>query len=329
MPRPAAVAFPDRATLLAAVRSILSQYAGTAVTVRQLYYRLVAGGIIPNNLRAYKNVVAALTKWRRSHELPFSAFEDRTRGMNRLDRGQRTDIPKAWCRHFLRQGVENAKNYQLARWYGQEHRVVVAVEKQALEGPFTEVCEELDVDLAVCRGYPSISFLKEIADALDDSNDRKNVIIYFGDHDPSGEDIPRKVEADLGDELFGKDFELRKIALTREQAEEMELIPAPVKLGDSRAAGFVEEHGEEVFELDAIEPERLKEMIREAVDEFFDRGALDDKEEREEKGRKKIARILQRGGVERLLRQLQEAAGGEDVNDDTEDEDESGDEEAS
>ena len=306
-----AVQFPDRTTLLAATRRVLAQYEGTAVTVRQLYYRLVAGAIIPNVLRSYKNLVAALSDWRRSRQIPFDAFEDRTRTMSRLDVGERFDDPAGWARYFLEDGVRKAKNYQLARWFGQDERVVVAVEKQALEGPFTQVCQELGVDLVVARGYPSLSYLSEIADALhpeDKATDgRANVILYFGDHDPSGQNIPEVIERDLR-ALFGARFTLVRVALNPDQVDEMDLIPAPVKLTDSRAGNFVEEHGENVYELDAIEPDTLQEMIREAVDEHFDEETFDERNEIVEKGKRKIARILQRGGIERLLRQLAELA---------------------
>lgn len=308
MPRPV---FPDRTTLLAATRRVLTQYEGTAVTVRQLYYRLVAGGIIPNVLRSYKNLVAALSDWRRHRLIPFNAFEDRTRSMNRLDVGERFDDPAGWARYFLEEGVRKAKNYQLARWFGQDERAVVAVEKQALEGPFTQVCQELGVDLVVARGYPSLSYLAEIADALhrDDkaTDDRANVILYFGDHDPSGQNIPEVIERDLRG-LFGARFTLERVALNPDQVDEMDLIPAPVKLTDSRATGFIAEHGEDVYELDAIEPNALQDMIRDAVNEHFDEDAFDERNGLVERGKRKIARLLQRGGVERLLRQLAEQA---------------------
>ncbi len=326
MPRPSAAIFPERAALLAAVQRILAQYEDTAVTVRQLYYRLVAGGIIPNNLRSYKNLVAALSKWRRSREVPIEAFEDRTRGMNRLDKGQRHDDPAGWALAYLRAGVREAKNYRLAKWYGQEYRVIVAVEKQALEGPFTTVCEEMHVDLAVCRGYPSISFLAEIAGALDDSdanrNDRKNVVLYFGDFDPSGQDIPKVVERDLGDGFFGQDLELKFIALNREQIDDLDLVSAPAKLGDSRAESFIAEHGEEVYELDAIEPAQLQQMIRDAVGEYFDDDTDGDRDDLVQKGRKKIAGILERGGVMKLMKKLEaqaKASGDTDAGDEAED----------
>lgn len=300
----AAVEFPKRPELLVAVRALLDSYDGK-FTVRQLYYRLVAAGIIPNNTRSYKNVVAALGKWRRDGSISVAAFEDRTRGMNRLDVGWREDDPEGWLRAALREGLDTARKYTLARWQGQKFRVVVAVEKQALEGPFTEVCEELEVDLAVCRGYPSISFLYEIARALKDSVDRRNIILYFGDFDPSGLNIPEVIERDLGI-MFGQEFALECIALTREQADEMGLIPAPVKRGDARSAAFADEHGEEVYELDAIEPEALKALIRENVERYFDDDAWSDRDGMVQSGREHIERLIENSGIVTLLETLED-----------------------
>lgn len=314
MTRPEAVPFPDRDALLEGVKGVLAQYSGTAVTVRQLYYRLVAAGLIPNNLRSYKNLGAALTQWRRGKRLPISAFEDRTRGMKRLDRGWRRDDPDGWLRGWVKEAISRAEGYDLARWAGQDRRVVVAVEKQALEGPFEEVCEELAVDLAVCRGYPSISFLHEVSGALSrgdpDRAGRENVVLYFGDLDPSGLNIPETVERDLGAGLFGQRFEFRRIALTREQVDEYSLIPAPVKLTDSRAAGFVAEHGEEVYELDAVEPLTLQGLIRSAVEEYWDEDANDERERQVEEGRKRIAARIEKAGLRQLLKDLGETDSG-------------------
>ncbi len=303
------VPFPSREVLLAGVKKVLATYAGTAVTVRQLYYRLVAGGIVPNNLRSYKNLVSALSVWRRARTIPFSAFEDLTRGMNRLDAGWRNHKPNAWLKSHLNAGLENAAEYDLARWFGQAERVVVAVEKQALQGPFTEVCQELGVDLMVCRGYPSLSFLNEVAGALA-SNDynrdaRKNVIIYFGDFDPSGMNIPETVERDLSG-VFGRRFTLERIALVQEQVDTMDLIPAPVKLGDSRATGFIAEHGEDVYELDAIEPTQLQDLIRTAINAHFDNDKFAEREQLVAEGRAKLATKIDELGLQQIVDDLED-----------------------
>jgi hypothetical protein len=298
--------------LLVAVQDILARYHGTAVTVRQLYYRLVAERVIPNTQKSYKNLGAALTVWRRSREISLDAFEDRTRRMNRLDDGWRNDNPELWTEAWFKEAVKQARSYHLARWYQQDYRVVVAVEKQALEGPFTEVCTELAVDLAVCRGYPSLSFLNEVADALggdDPQRDgRQNVLLYFGDFDPSGLNIPEVVERDLLS-FFRSEVEVHRMALTRPQIDERNLPPAPVKLTDSRAAGFVSEHGEEVYELDAIEPLELQELIRASVDEYFDDRQAVARDALVAEGLDRIDSLLQKAKIGEFLASLGKKGG--------------------
>jgi hypothetical protein len=304
----ASVVFPSREALLGPVQRLLKQYAGTPVTVRQLYYRLVAGGVIPNTVRSYKNLVAALSTWRREKRIPFRAFEDRTRGLDRKDVGWRADDPVEWLRASLKEALETAAGYHVARWYGQKKRVLVAVEKQALEGTFAEVCTELQVDLAVCRGYPSLSFLKEIADALSprdpEADGRQNVVLYFGDLDPSGVNIPETIERDLGPELFDRDFELERVALTREQVEDLGLIPAPVKITDSRAGRFVHENGENVYELDAIEPGQLQQLIRDSVECYWDPAVDVRRQDLIAKGRDLISSKLDESGISDLIEEL-------------------------
>lgn len=321
-----------RDKLLSAVKAKLAEYAGTAVTVRQLYYRLVADGVFPNVEKSYKNLGKALSEWRREGELDFSAFEDRTREMHRLDKGERVDDPIGEAFAWLEGGVDAALHYKLARWYGQSHRVVVAVEKQALQGPFLEVCKELDVDLVVCKGHPSLSYLNEIANALEasdkEADGREIVMLYFGDFDPTGLNIPDTIERDLRG-LFGVDFTLEKIALTGEQARSMKLLPAPVKMSDSRADGFIAEHGSRVYELDAIEPRRLAKLIEESVEAYYDDGLGTDREELVEKGRRKIKRLFDKGGLTALMKKMEserktkrerDLAGDGDSDDDDEEE---------
>ena len=302
-----AVEFPSKEKLLSAVKAILEEYKGTVVTVRQLYYRLVAAGVIPNNFRAYKNVGAALTKWRRDNSIPLEAFEDRTRGMLTHDTGEREDDAMSWMDAYLRAGIQNARNYRLARWFGQPKRVLVAVEKQALEGPFNQVCSDLGVDLAVCRGYPSLSFLAECALALERSHDRENVVIYFGDFDPSGLDIARAVKDDLAG-FFGQDVEFHRIALTRDQADEMNLIPAPVKTTDTRSSGFRLANGDEVFELDAIPPNKLQQLIEQSILNYFDDDIFQESAELTKKGRAAIDKKLREMKVEKFLDSIKEGS---------------------
>ena len=83
------------------------------------------------------------------------------------------------------------------------------------------------------------------------------MLLYAGDHDPSGEDIDRDFIArtDCWDEV-------RRVALTAAQVEQYALPPQPGKETDSRAAGFVERHGRLVqVELDALPPDVLRDLF--------------------------------------------------------------------
>ncbi len=242
--------------LLEQCRDILAEY-GDQITVRQLYYRLVAQLAIPNSQRAYKNLVGALTKWRKGGEVDPRAFTDLTR---------EPELPH--CHLDLADYLQEvASGYARDRWQGQRTHPEVWVEKQALATVFLPVCRRLQVTLQVCRGYASISMLVEAADR------GASEIIYFGDFDPSGVDIPRSV----ADELrltWGCAARLEVKALLPEQIAEHGLPPAPAKAGDSRTAGFRLAHGNETVELDALPPSVLSELIESSVMAF-----VDDKEE--------------------------------------------------
>lgn len=288
------------------VRDILEGY-DIQITVRQLYYRMVAAGVIPNNQRSYKRLVAQTTKWRKDRSLDLNAFNDLTREVIKHDEeGSEVDDPTRWARGYMLGGIEAAQQYKLKRWFGQRTKVIVAVEKQALQGPFEQVCAELEVDLMVMRGYPSLSFLRDIADRIEENDLRtrdgemqETVLLYFGDYDPSGINIPESIEENLRD-FFSLDFTMERIALNEDQVAQMNLIPAPVKMTDSRAATFIERHGTDVYELDAVEPRALQLMIRQAIAAYWSTniGAMADS--LAQQGREEITRKLRH--IERQIR---------------------------
>ena len=239
-------------TLLAATRDVLSQY-GSAITVRQAYYRLVAALVIPNTLRSYKRLVAHLTKWRKEGEIDPRAFTDLTR---------RPEHNGGWASlaSYLRQV---GRSYERDHWEGQERTPELWLEKQALATVFIPVASRLQVTLQVCRGYPSVTTLVEARDR--DTSD----IIYFGDWDPSGVDIDRCIRDEMGGTWHHR-LRIKRIALLPEQIEEHELPPVPPKDSDSRTSGFVAAHGEDTVELDALAPDVLEQLVEDSVMAFVD-----------------------------------------------------------
>ena len=262
------------AALLEECRAVLSEYEGQ-ITVRQLYYRLVAGQVIANNLREYKNLCAMLAAWRKAGLLDPAAFCDLTR---------EPTIPTAWedLSDFLSTVRES---YHRDLWQGQDRRPEVWLEKEALATVFEPVCREYGVTLQVCRGYPSISCLVVAAE-------RTEYVLYFGDFDPSGQDIPRCVEQELRD-TWGAEVGLVRIALTPEQIAEHNLPPAPAKVTDSRTPAFVAEHGSGTVELDALPPDVLRALIRQAIQgEISDPDAWQEQADQETEDREALAARL-------------------------------------
>ena len=128
------------------------------------------------------------------------------------------------------------------------------------------VVNKFNVMTCMARGYSSYAFVKDAVNRINaPRNDGKDrVILYLGDFDPSGEDMVRDLSARL--ERYGAGrVEIEKIALTKDRIETYNLPPAPTKKTDIRSTKFIEEHGDMVVELDALEPPILQDMIGSAI----------------------------------------------------------------
>lgn len=261
--------YGSKKDMLKSVAAGILEDAEATMTLRQLYYRFVALNLVENKESQYQYLGKAVKEARLEGIIPWSAIEDRTRG---TDAGDHDDTsPRA---HFEKRFAlfENAAAaYHRPRWEGQEKYVEVWVEKEALAGVFAGVCRDLKVVSFPNRGYTSITMLKEAADRIEEAerDGRDATVLYFGDFDPSGQDIERNIRDKLG-HTFGSEVDVRRVALTREQIDERRLPPQPAKRTDSRYETFVENHGDMAVELDALPPEDLREMVRDAVDELFD-----------------------------------------------------------
>jgi hypothetical protein len=224
-----------------------------------VYYQLVARDVIPNNERSYKNLGNLISDGRLSGLIDWEAIIDRTRNLEKNSHWDNpADIVEA-C----------ARNFQLDKWEGQETYVEVWVEKDALKGIIGKVCGELDIPYFSCRGYVSQSEMWEAARRLLRQHEqRKTYIIHLGDHDPSGKDMSRDIQDRLN--VFGIEPEFKRIALNMDQIEQYNPPPNPTKLTDSRAEGYISEFGGECWELDALRPEVIDNLIRNEVSAVMD-----------------------------------------------------------
>jgi len=229
------------------------QAQGFSLTLRQLYYQFVARALIANTERDYKRIGNIVSDARRAGLIDWNSIEDRTRFIRSLSNwGKPQDI------------LESAKDsYHRDLWATQDKRIEVWIEKDALVGVIESICQENDVSFFSCRGYVSDSEMWRAAMRMRRHirSSQRVIVLHLGDHDPSGIDMTR----DIGDRLqlfSGSDIEVRRIALTMEQIEEKNPPPNPAKTTDSRYASYVSEYGNESWELDALEPRFLSDLIR-------------------------------------------------------------------
>lgn len=274
----------DTLKIIAAANAIIEEYmaAGYRLTLRQLYYQFVARDMIPNRQSEYKRLGGILTDARNAGLVDWNAIEDRTRNLRSL---AHWDSP--------REIVEVcASQFRYDLWEKQEHRPEVWVEKDALVGVFSPVCQELDVPILSCRGYTSASELWESGQRLRRhcSDDQIPVILHFGDHDPSGVDMTRDIQDRLT--LYsGYPVQVDRLALNMDQVEEYNPPPNVAKQTDTRYAKYVEVYGETCWELDALEPQVIGDLIREAVGSYRDDAVWAEEEKRQEQARKKLRKV--------------------------------------
>ncbi|MFB6771101.1 hypothetical protein [Streptomyces sp. NPDC056337] len=243
--------------LIATAESICREYAaqGFDLTLRQLYYQFVARGYIANKQTEYKRLGGIVNDARLAGLLDWDYIVDRTRNLRGLSHW---DNPEAVIQSA-------AYGYRTERWANQPHRVEVWIEKDALVGVISQVCQRNDVNYFSCRGYTSQSELWGAARRMVryERAGQKPVIIHLGDHDPSGVDMTRDIEDRMA--LFGADVTVQRIALNMDQVEAHRPPPNPAKLTDSRATAYIREHGRSSWELDALEPTMLDQLIEDEI----------------------------------------------------------------
>lgn len=301
---------PDKLALIAKANSIIREYnaQGFNLTLRQLYYQFVARDLLPqawadrngvlNRPESYNKLGDLISDGRISGLIDWNSIVDRSRSSYALQ-------------HWLKpsQIVEQARrSYAIDKWDKQPQYVEVWVEKEALEDVLARACNPLDVRYFACKGYTSQSAMWEASQRLVRKiADGKEVhIIHLGDHDPSGIDMTRDIYQRLSlfvghlstdddsDDAFdfnayttatGGTVKVHRIALNMNQVEQYQPPPNPAKTTDSRFRDYQIKYGDESWELDALEPGVLVDLIQKEVLKHRDEDLWEESSNMEERGR--------------------------------------------
>lgn len=266
---------------IARANEILEDYdqQGFKLTLRQLYYQFVSKALIENSDASYKRLGSVITDARLAGRISFEAIEDRDRVIN------------SW---FVQPSVSGAfKNLQFDYaedlWSDQEYHVEVWVEKNALSGLIEVPCRQLKTPYMACRGYMSASAIYEAGMRYKAAAEeaKELVLIHLGDHDPSGVDMTRDNLKRL--EMFSESvISMRRIALNMDQIEKYKPPPNPAKVTDSRAGTYIAKYGRVSWELDALSPKVLNDLIRDEIMRYIDVDKWKAKQALQEKNRAKL-----------------------------------------
>lgn len=272
---------------LLVIAKIIDEYReqGYVLTLRQLYYQLVSRGIIPNRQAEYSKLSSLLVEGRMAGIIDWDAIEDRLR--------------QPFLPYFVT-GIQDAVKdtidyYRLDRQKDQDTYIELWVEKDALSGVLKPLTSYYHINLMVNRGYSSCSAMYHAYKRFvqQDRLDKNIVILYLGDHDPSGLDMIRDIDNRL--EEFGISkciFEITHIGLTKEQIEKYNPPPNPAKITDPRAAWYISQHGETSWEVDALSPDVLNKLIRKNVEDLIDMDLFAAQLQQEIKDKKKLEKYM-------------------------------------
>jgi len=290
----------DHLDVIEGVNKIVGEYEskGFSLTLRQIYYQFVARDWLVNSDANYKRLGDIVSDGRMAGLISWTAIEDRGRNL----RGHRTfDKPVEAMRALTTEG--DRWLYRRDLWEDQPFRPEVRVEKAALEGVVGEICDKLRVDFYATKGYDSMSEAWRAGQRLAGyvRKGQRPIIFYLGDHDPSGIDMTRDNEERLS--LFaGVPIMVQRLALNMPQIEQYNPPPNPLKvkdgkLSDSRAASYLEQYGESSWELDALDPQVIQDLIEQAILKIRDESKWD-------------ATLLREVEDKRLLEEAAELFGG-------------------
>lgn len=271
--------------LIENANEIIEEYqaAGYLLTLRQLYYQFVSRDLIANRQQEYKRLGSVINDARMAGLIDWAAIEDRGRNLQSLPSWDEPgDIVRACARQF-----------RVDLWEGQPYRPEVWIEKEALIGVVSGICNDLRVPHFACKGYVSQSEMWSAGHRRFLSYAHQGqtpYILHFGDHDPSGIDMTRDIKDRLDVFAKGK-VEVSRLALNMDQVREYGPPPNPAKVTDSRFEAYRVEYGDESWELDALEPATISELIEDDINSLIEPVPWEAREEEEKEARDALEQI--------------------------------------
>jgi hypothetical protein len=235
--------------------------AAQPITGRGIGYKLFTARLIPSMSRnEMQRVYRLLKEAREEGIIPWEWIVDETRDLERVSTW---DNPAQYARAV-------ARSYRRDFWNQQPERCEVWSEKGTVRGLLQPVLDEYAVGFRVMHDFSGATTIHDVAE---DYDGRDLQVLYVGDFDPSGlymseEDLPNRFFKYDGDHVT-----LTRIALTRSQVRDLPSFPATDKKKDTRYKWFRANYGDRCWELDAMDPNDLRDCVEEEIKELIEPGA--------------------------------------------------------
>lgn len=277
---------PETLEVIWQAESIVRTYTaqGFCLTLRQLFYQFVSRSLLPNTQRDYHRLGLIVNDARLAGLIDWNAIEDRTREVRELPTWDSPADIVSTC----------ASQFRIDKWEKQPRRVEVWIEKDALIGVIEDACDALQVPYFSCHGYVSQSSCWRAAQRLlrHIRKGQRVHILHLSDHDPSGLDMTADLRNRM--DVFNVAVEITRIALDMDQVAQYNLPPNPTKLSDSRSHAYIAEHGPNSWELDALEPAVISDLISDEIAQLQEETEWKDACTREKEHKKHLRAVSDR-----------------------------------
>jgi hypothetical protein len=173
---------------------------------------------------------------------------------------------------FIRREVDGfAKGYWRDLMQSQPNHIEIIGEKNTVDSIIRPVAAKYCIPTTIGRGYCSLRPRYDIAQRFRKSGKDRLVLLMLSDFDPDGEEIAHSFARSLRDDFLIDEIEPVKVALNADQVAEYNLPPMmKAKTGSSSYQRFADQHGDDVWELEALPPETLQRVLQEAIDAVID-----------------------------------------------------------
>ncbi len=237
-----------------------------------------------NTPQCYKMLTELLTRARLEGQIPMNAISDPTRPVNVWNVFADVQV-------FQRRELNNLfKGYWRNLMQSQPMHIEIIGEKNTIFPVIRPIAAQYTIPLTIGRGFCSLPPRYAIAERYRRSGKDKLCLLILSDFDPDGEEIAHSVARSLRDDFDIFDIEPIKVALTKQQVADFKLPPGmKAKKKSSNYRKFKERHGDNVFELEALAPEDLQKLLKNAIDSVIAHDAFKHEVDTEKKDAASLA----------------------------------------